>query len=160
MSECIVGVCRERVSNAQSIIHSMSHAYIHMHHIRQIRLREEQSGINYIPYYCGKLLAIFMMEVLVFPIAFLLGYYPFSVPAGTVFGYYTTLVLLQVAVYSLCHFVSVVCRRESMSLVLAGTIVVLWVCMRVYVCINALTVCMCLYMMFTYLPLHMFIHNC
>lgn len=111
-------------------------------HDALVRLREEEAGLKYLPYYIGNInhdtlcsycvhMAILMstgkylsnfLEILIFPIVFLLSYYTLVVPSGAIGQYYVMLMALQLSIYGICNLITVLVRPKSRVLIINGKI--------------------------------------
>jgi hypothetical protein len=90
-----------------------------------IRLREESGGINYSPLFLGKVLGS-SFDLVLSPIAFVVGYYPF-IHAQATFGQYVIIfLLLMLAISGLINFCSITFGKKSAPVVTSGLIIILW----------------------------------
>lgn len=90
-----------------------------------VRRREEEAGLWLGPYVAGKLCGC-IIEVTVYPLVFLFGYYPFVNSAAPFTETWAVLLLLQLACIGLAHFVTVIVPGKNSNLVANGALVILW----------------------------------
>jgi ABC-type multidrug transport system ATPase subunit len=90
-----------------------------------VRRREEEGGVWLLPYFLGKLIGS-MIEIFVYPLVFLFGYYPLVSAAGKFNEYWGQLALFQFAILGLANFVAIVVPGKNSNLVANGALVILW----------------------------------
>jgi hypothetical protein len=90
-----------------------------------IRLREESGGISYAPLFLGKVLGS-SFDLVLSPIAFVVGYYPFIRSQATFGQYVGIFLLLMLAVSGLINFCAITFGKASAPVVTSGLVIVLW----------------------------------
>ena len=90
-----------------------------------VRRREEEGGVWLLPYFLGKLIGS-MIEIFVYPLVFLFGYYPLVSAAGKFNEYWGQLALFQFAILGLANFVAILVPGKNSNLVANGALVILW----------------------------------
>jgi hypothetical protein len=90
-----------------------------------IRLREESGGISYAPLFLGKVLGS-AFELVLAPIAFVVGYYPFIQSQATFGQYIAIFLLLNLAVSGLINFCSIAFGKKSAPVITSGLVIILW----------------------------------
>jgi hypothetical protein len=90
-----------------------------------IRLREEAGGISYAPLFLGKLLGS-SFDLVLSPIAFVVGYYPFIQSQATLGQYIAIFLLLNLAVVGLINFCAITFDKKSAPVITSGLVIILW----------------------------------
>ena len=90
-----------------------------------IRLREESGGIDYIPLFLGKILGS-SLDLIVSPIAFVVGYYPFIESQATFGEYVGIFMLLIIAVSGLVNFCAITFDKNTAPTITSGLVIILW----------------------------------
>jgi hypothetical protein len=90
-----------------------------------IRLREESGGISYAPLFIGKVLGS-SFDLVLSPIAFVVGYYPFIQSQATLGQYIAIFLLLNLAVAGLINFCSIAFGKQSAPVITSGLVIILW----------------------------------
>ena len=94
-------------------------------HDHLVRLREESAGVMLIPLYLGKLGAS-VFELVFYTYAFISGYYPLVQSNALFSGYFSTFILLQLAIMGLANLISIAFTSSIKALVASGVLVVFW----------------------------------
>jgi ABC-type multidrug transport system ATPase subunit len=89
------------------------------------RKREETGGILLIPYFLGKIFSSFV-EYTFYSLAFLSGYFSVIESNAHFIDYFTTFLLLHVAISAISNMMAVIVPRGVKNLTTLGLIVVLW----------------------------------
>jgi hypothetical protein len=90
-----------------------------------IRLREESGGISYAPLFVGKVLGS-TCDLVLAPIAFVVGYYPFIRSQSTLGQYIAIFLLLNLAVSGLINFCAIAFGKQSAPVITSGLVIILW----------------------------------
>lgn len=90
-----------------------------------IRERESGGGIRFGPLYLGKLCGNFM-ELIISPLAFVCGYYPFIEARAPIHMYIWLFFLLMLAVTGLTNMCAIVFESKRAGTIAGGMLIVLW----------------------------------
>jgi hypothetical protein len=80
-----------------------------------VRERERAGGIHHFPYFLGKVLA-YHLELLVYPLGWVTGYFFFIASYSTFARYWFTFFLLHLALSGLSNFIAIVFEKVSLRL--------------------------------------------
>ena len=89
------------------------------------RVREEESGLMYIPYAFGKLLG-YIITIILAPACFMMGAYALTVPRQSLGSFLSTGWLLQITVLGIVNMDAIIVPEKSRNLVAIGTVVLFW----------------------------------
>lgn len=90
-----------------------------------MRTRLESAGIMLFPLYMGKICAG-ITEVIIFPFAFLAGFYPFICASAPFVDYLRNFILLHCAMMGLANFIAIVFTGPISHVVASGSTLILW----------------------------------